>query len=630
MRTTKLKTKITIVLLLILSVVTGLSTWVYSTLFVREYRVATEENMFMIGESLKQQIDRLLALGINFNDIMGFDEQCREVAQKYKNVLCASILDRQGTVLFHSEPLPDSTVLTDPAVQTALQSSQATVIPFSFAGNKYYGFSIPLFTEHNGLLGAVLLWAPRNIVKKKTSLFLLYAVLLAGASFITSFYLINYILTSWVTLPLSQLERAVKSLRLKGEPFPKLAVKNHDEIGHLIFSFNQMAKELKETTVSKDFMDRIISSMTDLLLVLDADLRIRTLNKAGEKILRYKESELLGQPVEILFFTPEESPFRRGDLKTQLTEEGATNLEMTLKRKDGGATPVLLSYSLLKKAGGQGIEHLVCTAKDITERKKAEQALMEQAQKLLRSDEELREFAFIASHDLQEPLRKIIFFGERLEEKYRAQLDEQGLDYLDRMQRATQRMLNLINSLLTYSRISTHGQPFRLVDLNQVAREVLSDLEMRIAQTNARIELGELGVIEAQPLQMYQLFQNLISNGIKFHREGVAPAIKISARQIYQKSAWSDQDQEYVELTFADNGIGIEEQYFDRIFKVFQRLHSRNQYEGTGIGLAVCDKIVNQHKGSIRVESSLGTGSKFIVCLPVHQEQQGGTEIERT
>ncbi|NLW56947.1 MAG: PAS domain S-box protein [Firmicutes bacterium] len=628
MRTTKLKTKITIVIILILSATIGLGTWVNSTLFMQEYRAALEDNMFMIGENLKQQLDRLLALGIKFDDIMGFDEQCREIVQKYKNVVFASVLDGQGTILFHSEPRPDSAVLAAPSVQTALQSGQNTVFPFTFEGDKYYGFLIPLSTDQAGLLGAVLLWVPRNIVTQKTSLFLFYSVLLAGASFVISFFLINYILTAWVTLPLSQLERAVKSLRLKGEPFPKVAVKSRDEIGHLIFSFNQMAKELKATTVSKDFMDRVISSMTDALLVLDAELRIRTLNKAGEKMLQYKESELLGQPVDVLFYTPEASPFRSGELATLLTEGGATNLEMALKRKDGGSTPVLLSYSLLKTADGQGIEHLVCTAKDITERKKAEQVLMEQTQKLLRSNEELKEFAFIESHDLQEPLRKIIFFGERLEEKYRTQLDEQGLDYLSRMQRATKRMLNLINGLLTYSRISTQGQPFKLVDLNQVAREVLSDLEMRILQTNARIEVGELGRIEAQPVQMYQLFQNLISNGIKFHRPGVAPQIKISARKVYQESTWSDQSLEYVELTVADNGIGIEPQYFDRIFKVFQRLHGRNQYEGTGIGLAVCHKIVHQHKGSIKVESSLGAGAKFIVCLPVQQEQRGGTENE--
>ena len=242
-----------------------------------------------------------------------------------------------------------------------------------------------------------------------------------------------------------------------------------------------------------------------------------------------------------------------------------------------------------------------------------------QRQELARSNAELQQFAYIASHDLQEPLRKIQAFGNQLKERSGEALSDQGRDYLERMQNASQRMQNLINDLLTLSRLTTKAQPFVPVNLTQVAQEVLSDLEFRIQQTNGRVFVGELPTIDAEPLQMRQLLQNLISNALKFHRFEEAPVVKIynyfimSQEQRPVETPVADFCQIFIE----DNGIGFDEKYLDRIFNVFQRLHSRSEYEGTGMGLAICRKIVERHAGSITAKSTRGEGATFIVTLPI-------------
>ncbi|AFZ04352.1 PAS domain-containing protein [Calothrix sp. PCC 6303] len=230
---------------------------------------------------------------------------------------------------------------------------------------------------------------------------------------------------------------------------------------------------------------------------------------------------------------------------------------------------------------------------------------------LARSNEELQQFAFVASHDLQEPLRKIKAFGNRLKVTSSDNLGEQGLDYIERMTNASERMQSLIEDLLMLSRITTRAQPFVPVNLVQVTAEVLSDLEVSLQQTGGQVEVHNLPVINADPIQIRQLLQNLIGNALKFHRPQVSPLIKIYG-QILTKPDGTEE----CEITIEDNGIGFDEKYLDRIFNVFQRLHGRSQYEGTGIGLAICRKIVERHQGKITAHSRLGYGAKFIVTLP--------------
>lgn len=236
---------------------------------------------------------------------------------------------------------------------------------------------------------------------------------------------------------------------------------------------------------------------------------------------------------------------------------------------------------------------------------------------LSRSNRELEEFAFVASHDLQEPLRKIQAFSDRLESMFKDDLGEKGLDYINRMKNAAQRMSNLINDLLEFSRVTTRGKDFIDTDLNEVVHEVLDDLEIAIKESEATVNLDTLPHIQADPSQMLQLFLNILSNAVKFRRENVPPIITISYQRTEEFSPAHNSDVAWEIITISDNGIGFSEEYLEKIFVPFQRLHGRSQYKGTGIGLSVCRRIVERHGGEITATSQVGEGASFTIKLPV-------------
>ena len=230
------------------------------------------------------------------------------------------------------------------------------------------------------------------------------------------------------------------------------------------------------------------------------------------------------------------------------------------------------------------------------------------------SNRELQDFASVASHDLQEPLRKVQAFGDRLKVKAGPVLSPETSDYLDRMLNAAARMKTLINDLLTFARVTSRAQPFAPVDMKLLVDQVLSDLEARIEDKQATVKVSDLPVIEADATQMRQLMQNLMGNALKFSRPGEPPRVEVSGEERV-----GDDGEKRLTLRVRDHGIGFDEKYLDRIFTVFQRLHGRSEFEGTGIGLAVCRKIVERHRGRITAESKTGEGASFIVELPCTQ-----------
>lgn len=264
-----------------------------------------------------------------------------------------------------------------------------------------------------------------------------------------------------------------------------------------------------------------------------------------------------------------------------------------------------------------GTEALALANDELEDRVERRTTDLHQAnESLQRSNRELEQFASVASHDLQEPLRKIQAFGDRLMTRCADELGEQGRDYLARMQSSATRMRSLIDALLSFSRITTKAQPFTSVNLEMVAKDVISDLEDRVQRMGGRVDLGPLPTLEADASQMRQLLQNLIGNGLKFARPGTPPIVQVESREVPSENGESPR----CEISVADNGIGFEEIYLDRIFELFQRLHGRQEYEGTGMGLAICRKIAERHNGSITAKSAPEEGAKFIVTLPLRQE----------
>ncbi|WP_128546110.1 ATP-binding protein [Larkinella soli] len=269
---------------------------------------------------------------------------------------------------------------------------------------------------------------------------------------------------------------------------------------------------------------------------------------------------------------------------------------------------------------GDGV---VVTCTDVSNLRHSQEELEHRNQELKSSNENLQQFAYVASHDLQEPLRKIQSFADILQNHYGQTLDERALDILSRMQQASGRMSGLIKDLLTYSRISTHREPLRRLSLNKLLDEVLNDLEMTVREKSAVIERPSLPEVNGDPTQLRQLFQNLLSNALKFQHGDTIPRIKIDCRAVTGKDipevAHSDLSRPFYEISISDNGIGFDAKHMDRIFQLFQRLHGRSQYSGTGIGLAICKKVMENHKGYIWAESSPGRGATFQVYLPSSQ-----------
>jgi two-component system, LuxR family, sensor kinase FixL len=390
----------------------------------------------------------------------------------------------------------------------------------------------------------------------------------------------------------------------------------------IIHDISELRRVESALRVSENKINAIIQSAVDGVITINERGVIEMVNPSASRLFGYHPDELLGKTVNMLMPEPEKSShdtYMQNYYRTGVGRIIGIGREVTGLRKNGTTFPFYLSISevnLPDKRVFTGFIH------DISDQKMAEEKLRRYAAELERSNRELQDFAYVSSHDLQEPLRKIQAFGDRLKAKEAEHLSEQGKDYIDRMLNAAFRMQRLINDLLSFSRVTTQSQPFTQVDLNLLLREVLSDLEVMIDKTGARIEFEALPAIEAEAIQMRQLFQNLISNALKFRKDNETPVIKIYTKLIQRKAHLiSTPGDEQVEIYVQDNGIGFDEKYLDRIFNVFQRLDGQ-KYEGSGIGLAICRKIAIRHGGDITAKSEPGKGSLFIVTLAVKQPKE--------
>ena len=429
----------------------------------------------------------------------------------------------------------------------------------------------------------------------------------------------------WETLGrLRRLEQATRSAT------PERAIRaeavGSDEVASLARALGQAMRDLRIAGEGeRQRVEQLLEAAPDAVLVVDAEGAIRYANEQAEELFGWTRAALLELNVDVL--VPEQVRPRHRKLRESYTGSPSIRSvapvgDLSGLRRDGTEFPAEIKLSPVVVGGAT---HVTAIVRDITQRREDERRLRAYAEELEHMsksfersnrelqarNEELEQFAFVASHDLQEPLRKIIVFGDRLDTKYREVLDGPGRDYLARMIAASRRMQELITDLLAWSRLTTRAKPFQPVDLDLVMKDVLTDLELTIEQEDAKIVVGELGELDADPVQMRQLMQNLLGNALKYRRAEVAPEIHVERTDA--------DDGELLRLHVRDNGIGFEAKHAERIFTLFERLHGRGAYEGTGIGLAICKKIAIRHGGMISAHAIPNDGSEFIVTLPRRQ-----------
>jgi PAS domain S-box-containing protein len=356
----------------------------------------------------------------------------------------------------------------------------------------------------------------------------------------------------------------------------------------------------------------LLDSAPDSIVIVDAEGRIVLVNRQTTALFGYESAELIGQPVDVLLperFRAGHVGHRNGYTRAPRTRAMGSGLALFGRRKDGSEFPVEISLSPMEAEEGLLVTSII---RDVTDRKEAEEelkritvALERQAMELERSNLDLQQFAYVASHDLQEPLRMVASYTQLLGRRYSGKLDAEADEFIAFAVDGATRMRDLINDLLAYSRVGAQRRPTTLVDLDAVADGVIRDLAVMIEERAGKVTRDKLPTLTADEGQVGQLLQSLIANALKFHGEE-PPRVHVSAR--LDGADWR--------FCVEDNGLGIAPEYAERIFGIFQRLHTRADYPGTGLGLAICKRIVEQHGGRIWVESAPGEGARFFWTLP--------------
>ena len=374
----------------------------------------------------------------------------------------------------------------------------------------------------------------------------------------------------------------------------------------------------------RNLLRQIMDTIPDRIFVKDREGRFTRDNAAHRLHLGLEAEDGVVKKSDADFFSAELAKrYREDDIAVLGGTKTMVNVEEPGATPDGREIWLETTKVPLMGPDGKAIG-IVGVSTDITKRKANEERLRHYAQQLQRSNEELQNFASVASHDLQEPLRKIQAFGDRLRARFSGQLGEQGSDFLARMMDAADRMQTLIQDLLKLSRVTTRALPFERCDLAETVRGVLGDLELKIASTSARVTAAGLPVIQADPTQMRQLFQNLVANALKFQPPGTRPEVLIAGRTFPNFNGELPEvpaGEPLCEIRVQDNGIGFSQEFAEQIFSPFKRLHARTEFEGSGIGLSVCRKITDRHRGKIVAHSTEGRGATFIVTLPLNQPQ---------
>lgn len=343
----------------------------------------------------------------------------------------------------------------------------------------------------------------------------------------------------------------------------------------------------------------LLEAAPDGILLVARDGSIILANSACSRIFGYEPGELTGELVEVVVpdhIRPGHAEMRDRYFANPHSRPMGIGLDLVAARKGGATIPVEISLSPFKF---EGSDAAIAIIRDVTDQRRL-------TRELRRSNEELEQFAYVASHDLQEPLRMVSGYTQLLKRRYADKIDSEGNEYIEFAVDGVKRMQALINDLLAFSRLNTRGKPFVSVSMDDVLKQVLANLKVVIEETKAHITADPLPLVIGDRTQLIQLVQNLLGNALKFRRPDGRPEVHIGAKFV----------DDFWQFAVADNGIGIEPEYREKVFVIFQRLHGREQYPGTGIGLAICKKIVERHHGRIWIEASPQAGTTFQFTLP--------------
>lgn len=588
------------------------------------FRQSSKERLSTLGEIIAANSTAALA----FESPDDADEILNALKAE-KNIVAACLYDNKGN-LFARYPvtIPKYNLPVHPETDG-----------FNYANGYLQGFQ-PVIQE-NKRLGTLYLQSDMKAIYERFERYALIALLVIAIAIFAAYFLSRH-LQKTISLPILALSKTAGNISNQHDYTARAKKFEEDELGVLTDAFNHMLSEIErqnaeitsfnhalekkvtertneleqaniELKLKSEFEETIIDSSVDIIAVFDKEFRYVILNKYGKEVFGLEETDVIGKSILELYpqletsvmYSNLQKVFEHGEIlqsgnyRSYISDRVMENFFIPLFDKDGNVYQVLV------------IGH------DITEISEAHEKLKQLNKALEKSNQDLEQFAFVASHDLQEPLRKIQTFSQLLEQK----LDdkETAKKYLQKVISSAVRMTDLIKAVLNYSRLSNEKGNFETVDLNEVIESIKTDLELIIDERKVVIQTDKLPVLQGNPLQLNQLFLNLISNSIKFSKK--KPEISISSSVINRQTKPIDRfksNGKYVELTFKDNGIGFEQQYADKIFTVFQRLHGKQEYPGTGIGLALCKKIIENHNGEISVSSNPGEGTEFKILLPVN------------
>lgn len=381
----------------------------------------------------------------------------------------------------------------------------------------------------------------------------------------------------------------------------------------------ELLNKIEEQEKNEKRFHRMVEEVEDYaIILLDKNGLIQNWNKGAEKIKGYTEQEIIGKSFEIFYSAEDRKRKVPQRLIHKAANEGKATTEGWRIRKDGSRFWGSIVITALHDAKGELIGFTKVT-RDLTERKIADDKLRAYSEELEFRNTELEQFTYVASHDMKEPLRKIQLYASHIRSSTHNQLDERSSDFLDRLLKATARMNNLIEDLLAYSRTSSVEESFVPVDLNEVVKEVANSYHEELQQRNVDFQVDTLPVIAGIPFQIKQLIDNLINNALKYSDPKKKPFIKITSKKNTEQAIPNVShggNKPYIHLCIADNGIGFEQEYADKIFGVFQRLEASSETTGSGIGLAICKKIVQNHSGYIWASGKKNEGARFDIYLP--------------